>query len=134
MATVLLHGRGYELKEEIGAGAYGVVHRAHQAAAGRDVAIKIILPTYADQPDFAARFDAEAKLVARLEHPHIVPLYDTWRDENGAHLVMRLLRGRYSQGPAEDRTDGTRLRPRSLSGKSFLLWMLHTNKGSFIAI
>jgi ABC-type oligopeptide transport system substrate-binding subunit/serine/threonine protein kinase len=86
-------GRGYELKEEIGAGAYGVVHRAFQPAAGRDVAVKIILPKYADQPDFAARFDAEAQLVARLEHPHIVPLYDTWRDENGAHLVMRLLRG-----------------------------------------
>jgi ABC-type oligopeptide transport system substrate-binding subunit/DNA-binding SARP family transcriptional activator/tRNA A-37 threonylcarbamoyl transferase component Bud32 len=86
-------GRGFELKEEIGAGAYGVVYRAFQPAAGRNVAIKIILPKYADQPDFAARFDAEAQMVARLEHPHIVPLYDTWRDENGAHLVMRLLSG-----------------------------------------
>jgi ABC-type oligopeptide transport system substrate-binding subunit/serine/threonine protein kinase len=85
--------RGYELKEEIGAGAYGVVHRAYQTATGRDVAVKTILLTYSDQPDFAARFDSESKMVARLEHPHIVPLYDTWRDENGAHLVMRLLRG-----------------------------------------
>jgi ABC-type oligopeptide transport system substrate-binding subunit/serine/threonine protein kinase len=85
--------RGYEIIEEIGAGGFGVVYRAHQTAANRDVAVKIILSKYADQPEFAARFDAEAQMVAGLEHPHIVPLYDTWTDEDGAHLVMRLLRG-----------------------------------------
>ena len=57
------------------------------------MAIKIILPGFANQPDFIRRFETEAQMVARLEHPHIVPLYDYWRDPNGAYLVMRWLRG-----------------------------------------
>jgi WD40 repeat protein len=59
----------------------------------REVAIKIILPRYASQPDFIRRFEVEAQLVAQLEHLHIVPLYDFWRDPEGAYLVMRLMKG-----------------------------------------
>ncbi len=47
----------------------------------------------ADDPQFIGRFETEARLVARLEHPHIVPLYDFWREPGGAYLVMRLLKG-----------------------------------------
>jgi serine/threonine protein kinase len=85
--------KGYELREQIGEGGYGVVYRAYQPLIGRDVAVKIILPQYANQPDFIRRFEWEAQLVARLEHPYIVPLYDYWRDSDGAFLVMRWLRG-----------------------------------------
>jgi WD40 repeat protein/serine/threonine protein kinase len=85
--------KGYELHEQIGGGGYGVVYRAYQPLVGRDVAVKIILPQYANQPDFIRRFEWEAQLVARLEHPYIVPLYDYWRDPGGAFLVMRWLRG-----------------------------------------
>ncbi len=85
--------RGYELKEEIGAGAYGVIHRAVQPAIGREVAVKIIRPRYANDPSFIRRFEVEAQIVAGLEHPHIVPLYDYWRESGGAYQVMRLLRG-----------------------------------------
>jgi len=85
--------RGYELRERIGAGGFGAVYHAHQPAVGREVAIKVILPQYANHPDFIRRFEAEAQLVARLEHPHIVPLYDYWREPDGAYLVMRYLRG-----------------------------------------
>ncbi|NIP14962.1 MAG: protein kinase, partial [Pseudomonadales bacterium] len=85
--------RGYELRERIGAGGFGVVYRAYQPSVGRDVAIKVILPEYANHPDFIRRFEAEAQLVARLEHLHIVPLYDYWREPDGAYLVMRWLRG-----------------------------------------
>ncbi len=85
--------RGYALAERIGAGGMGAVYRAVQPAVEREVAIKIILPRYANQPDFIRRFEAEAQIVARLEHPHIVPLYDYWREPNVAFLVMRLLRG-----------------------------------------
>src|SRR6476659_6609472 len=85
--------KGYELREQIGEGGYGVVYRAYQSLVGRDVAVKIILPQYADNPDFIRRFEAEAQLVARLEHPYIVPLYDYWREPGVAYLVMRLLRG-----------------------------------------
>ncbi len=85
--------RGYALGERIGNGGFGVVYRAMQPLVEREVAIKIILPKYANHPEFIRRFDAEAQLVARLEHPHIVPLYDYWREPNVAYLVMRLLRG-----------------------------------------
>ena len=85
--------RGYALSEKIGSGGMGAVYRAVQPIVEREVAIKIILPAYANHPDFIRRFEAEAQLVARLEHPHIVPLYDYWREPGVAYLVMRLLRG-----------------------------------------
>ena len=84
---------GYELLEQIGAGAYGAIYRARQPVVDREVAIKIILPEHASQPDFIRRFEVEARLVAQLEHLHIVPLYDYWRDPDGAYLVMRLMKG-----------------------------------------
>ncbi len=85
--------RGYELHELIGAGGFGAVYRAYQPVVKRDVAVKIILPQYANQPDFIRSFETEAQLIARLEHLHIVPLYDFWREPSGAYLVMRWLRG-----------------------------------------
>ena len=85
--------RGYALGDLIGKGGMGVVYRGVQPLVQREVAIKIILPQYANHPDFIRRFEAEAQLVAHLEHPHIVPLYDYWREPNLALLVMRLLRG-----------------------------------------
>jgi WD40 repeat protein/DNA-binding SARP family transcriptional activator len=85
--------RGYRLVEQIGAGAFGVVYRATQPQIGRDVAIKAIHPELANHPDFVRRFEREAQIVARLEHPHIVPLYDYWREPDAAYLVMRYLRG-----------------------------------------
>lgn len=85
--------RGYELRQRIGTGGFGEVYRAYQPAVSREVAIKVILPEYANRPDFIRRFETEAQLVARLEHLHIVPLYDYWREPDGAYLVMRWLRG-----------------------------------------
>ena len=74
-------------------GRVGVAYRAYQPAVGREVAIKVIRPEHANNPDFIRRFQAEAQLVARLEHPYIVPLYDYWREPDAAYLVMRLMRG-----------------------------------------
>src|SRR5215468_6666216 len=85
--------KGYELREQIGAGGFGAVYRAHQPSVGREVAIKVILPERANNLDFIRRFEVEAQVIARLEHPHIVPLYDYWRDPDGAFLVMRWLDG-----------------------------------------
>lgn len=85
--------KGYELLDLIGEGAFGAVYRAHQPVVDREVAVKIILPEYANRPDFIRRFETEAQLVAQLEHLHIVPLYDYWRDPDGAYLVMRLMKG-----------------------------------------
>ena len=57
------------------------------------MAVKVIQPEFANQPDFIRRFETEAQLVAQLEHLHIVPLYDYWRDPDGAYLAMRYLKG-----------------------------------------
>src|SRR5947209_11477890 len=85
--------KGFEFKERVGIGGFGAVYRAYQPTVGREVAVKVILPQHANQPDFIRRFEVEAQLIARLEHPHIVPLYDYWRDPEGAYLVMRWLPG-----------------------------------------
>jgi WD40 repeat protein/serine/threonine protein kinase len=85
--------KGYELREQLGAGGFGAVYLAYQPLVKREVAVKVILPRYANHPEFIRRFEAEAQLVARLEHLHIVPLYDYWREPDGAYLVMRYLRG-----------------------------------------
>ena len=85
--------RGYRLGEQLGEGAFAVVYRGTQPSVGRDVAVKIIRSELANRPEFIRRFEAEAHLVARLEHPHIVPLYDYWREPDRACLVFRYLRG-----------------------------------------
>src|SRR5215468_857854 len=86
--------KGYELRERIGAGGFGAVYKAYQMTVGREVAMKIILPGFANHPDFIRRFETEAQLIARLEHLHIISLHDYWRDPEGAYLVMRWLKGR----------------------------------------
>lgn len=85
--------KSYQISDIIGMGAFGAVYRAHQAVIEREVAVKIIWPAFANHPNFIRRFEAEAQMVAGLEHPHIVPLYDYWRDPDGAYIVMRWLRG-----------------------------------------
>jgi serine/threonine protein kinase len=81
--------RGYTFQNQIGKGSFGVVYLAWQDAIDRSVAIKVILPKYANDPEFQQRFKTEARLVASIEHPHIIPLYDYWQDNTGAYLVMR---------------------------------------------
>lgn len=85
--------QGYEIREKVGEGSFGVVYRAYQPTVERIVAIKEINPIYANQPEFIRRFEAEAHLIASLEHPHIVPIYDYWREPDRAYIVMRYLGG-----------------------------------------
>ncbi len=93
--------RGYRLLEEIGSGAFAKVWRGTQPSVDREVAVKEIRSDLATQPEFIRRFEAEAHLVARIEHPYIVPLIDYWRDPDSAYLVMRWLKG----GTLERRLD-----------------------------
>lgn len=85
--------RGYELRERIGSGRFGIAYRAFQRAVGREVAVKVIRPEFADDPRFIRAFEDEAQVIARLEHPNIVPLYDYWREPGAGYLVMRLMQG-----------------------------------------
>jgi serine/threonine protein kinase len=94
----------YLLHERIGAGALAVVHRATQRALGRDVAIKVVRAELADNPAFIRRFEAEAQMVAWIEHQNVVPLYGYWREPGQAFLVMRWMTGgsletRLNDGP-----------------------------------
>jgi DNA-binding SARP family transcriptional activator/WD40 repeat protein len=84
---------GYEIREEIGKGTLGRVYRAYQPSVGREVAIKVVPPRLASHPRFIHRFEAEARTVAQLAHPRIVPLIDFWRDAAGAYLVLQLIAG-----------------------------------------
>ena len=85
--------RGYRLLEKISQGPRGVVFRAIQPRVERDVAVKIFHEGIATDPTFVRCFEQEAQAVAALEHPHIVPIYDYWREPGGAYIVSRYLRG-----------------------------------------
>jgi WD40 repeat protein/DNA-binding SARP family transcriptional activator len=85
--------RGYRLLEKIDAGPTGAVFRALQPRVERDVAVKIFHEAIAADPEFVRRFDADAQAVAALEHPHIAPIYDYWREPSRAYVVSRYLRG-----------------------------------------
>ncbi|MGH2642188.1 MAG: BTAD domain-containing putative transcriptional regulator [Actinomycetota bacterium] len=85
--------RGYRLMEKIGEGPTGVVFRGLQPRVGRDVAVKVLHERLVGDGAFIRRFEPEAQAVAALEHPHIAPVYDYWRDPAGAYVVTRYLRG-----------------------------------------
>src|SRR5688500_7961130 len=85
--------RGYRLLEKIDAGPTGVVFRAIQPHVERDVAVKVFHEAIAADLEFVRRFDPDAQAVAALEHPHIVPIYDYWREPGRAYIVSRYLRG-----------------------------------------
>jgi WD40 repeat protein/serine/threonine protein kinase len=85
--------RGYRLDITIGSGGFGTVYHAYQEVLNREVAVKVINEKYANQAQFIRQFEAEARIIARLEHLHIVSLYDYWREPSGAYLVMRWLKG-----------------------------------------
>lgn len=101
--------RGYRLRELIGSGSFSLVYRGNQPSVGRDVAIKVIRSELANRPRFISQFQAEAQTIARLEHPHIVPLYDYWREPDKAYLVMRLLPGNLADLIAEGDLDSVRI-------------------------
>ncbi|MGK2855847.1 MAG: ABC transporter substrate-binding protein [Thermoanaerobaculia bacterium] len=85
-------GDRYEIVGELGHGGMGVVYRAHDPLLGRDVAVKIIPPALLT-PQSEERFRREAQLVAQMDHPAIVPIYDIGADEGALFFVMPVVRG-----------------------------------------
>ncbi len=83
----------YELRRLLGAGGMGAVYLGWQASLKREVAIKILPPTFAANHEMVERFTREAETAARLEHPHIVPIYDYGVEQGISYVVMRLLPG-----------------------------------------
>lgn len=83
----------YRIVEQIGRGGMATVYKAYHARLDRTVAIKIMHQAHLQDESFLARFEREAQIVARLEHPHIVPIYD-FADYNGQpYLVMKFVEG-----------------------------------------
>lgn len=83
----------YELIEEIARGGMGVVFRARQVSLNRPVAIKMILDGPLAPRGFVARFQTEAETVAKLQHPNIVPIYETGCHQHRHFFSMKLLEG-----------------------------------------
>jgi serine/threonine-protein kinase len=85
----------YEIRTILGMGGMGMVYGAYQPALKREVAIKVLNNPATATADSTERFRREAEMAARLEHPHIVPMYDTGTTALGVHyVVMRYLTGR----------------------------------------
>ena len=85
-------GERYEIVGEIGRGGMGVVFRARDPLLGREVAIKM-LPSVRLQGQAEERFEREARLVAQLDHPAVVPVYDFGQHEGSLYYVMPILEG-----------------------------------------
>ena len=83
----------YEIGEEIGRGGWGVVLHGRHRQLGREVAIKELPRAFAADPGVQRRFASEARLLATLDHPHIVPIYDYVESAGLCLLVMELLPG-----------------------------------------
>ncbi|MCL4252604.1 MAG: serine/threonine protein kinase [Anaerolineae bacterium] len=100
----------YELRELLGVGGMGSVYRGFQTALKREVAIKVLPSTLAQQTGYMERFTREAETAAALEHPHIVPIVDYGTQRGISYVVMRLLTG----GTLADRISHTQAEGRGL--------------------
>ncbi len=92
MADRILGGR-YAIQDKIGTGGMAIVYRGHDTVLGRVVAVKTMLPQYAADQSFAARFKQEAQAAAALQSPYIVSVYDWGKDDDTYYIVMEYLRG-----------------------------------------
>ncbi len=94
----------YRVIAPLGQGGMASVYKAYHAALDRYVAIKVLHPAFKEDPGFAARFVREARVVARLDHPNIVPIFDFAEHDGQPYLVMKYIEGetlkaRLARGP-----------------------------------
>src|SRR5512135_286000 len=94
----------YRILNQVGQGGMATVYKAYHAALDRYVALKVLHPAFLKDSHFLERFQREAKLVAKLDHPNIVPVYDYSEHEGRPYLVMKhidgeTLKARLEQGP-----------------------------------
>src|SRR5215470_8044853 len=83
----------YEIRELLGSGGIGQVHAAFDVELEREVALKSLRPELLSDKSFIDRFHAEAKSLARLEHPNITRLYSLFSEGGNLYLVMECVRG-----------------------------------------
>ena len=83
----------YRIVEQLGRGGMATVFKAYHASLDRYVAIKVLHPAFREDANFLARFQREARIVAKLDHPNIVPVYDFSEHREHPYLVMRYIEG-----------------------------------------
>lgn len=83
----------YILDKQIGQGGMATVYKGHHPQLDREVAIKVMHQNFLDDETFVARFKREAQIVAKLTHPHIVPVFDFDEHEGQPYLVMKYVKG-----------------------------------------
>lgn len=84
---------GYQLEEEIGRGSMGMVYRGRQIALGREVAVKVLSQALAKDASYVARFIREAQIIAGLNHPNIVQIFDAGQQNGLLYFVMEFVQG-----------------------------------------
>jgi tRNA A-37 threonylcarbamoyl transferase component Bud32 len=96
----------YRIVDRLGQGGMATVFKAYHASLDRYVALKVLHPAFLEDPTFLTRFQREARIVAKLDHPSIVPVYDFGEHREHPYLVMRFVEGetlkaRLASGPLE---------------------------------
>ncbi len=102
----------YLLTEPLGQGGMATVYKAHEAALDRYVAVKILPQSLASNDDFIQRFRREAKAIAQLNHPNIVPIYSYGEERNIIYIAMQLVEGgalKHEEGQAFAMGDALKL-------------------------
>lgn len=83
----------YRIINQIGQGGMATVYKAYQLSMDRNVAIKVLPGQLAESAEFIQRFQQEARIIANLEHPHILPVFDFGESDGVTYFVMRFLEG-----------------------------------------
>jgi polar amino acid transport system substrate-binding protein len=91
----------YQIIESIGKGGMAEIFRAYQPSVKRDVVVKVLSEALRDDPSFVQQFTQEVEVIAHLQHPHIIPVYDFGQHDEDFYIVMAYMRG----GTLADRID-----------------------------
>ena len=123
----------YEIVESIGAGGMGEVYRARDSRLGRDVAIKVMAPHVASDPEMRRRFETEARAIAALSHSSIVAIHELAVVDDVPVAVMELLEGQTLRERHQVRADAVARGRARLARRSPTASRRRTRAASFIA-
>jgi serine/threonine protein kinase len=93
----------YQIIAQLGHGGMATVYKAYHPRLDRYVAVKVVHPMFTQDESFLARFEREAQIAARLDHPHIVPIYDFAEYQGQPYLVMKFIEGTTLKSVLADR-------------------------------
>jgi serine/threonine-protein kinase len=88
----------FKLVSKLGQGGMGVVYKARQISLDRDVALKVLAKHLAENGDFVQRFDREAKIMAKLEHPNVLRCYAVGKEKGFHYMAMEFVEGGSMEG------------------------------------